>query len=39
MNGLRELDLTGTKVTPEGVADLKKALPACAIQPGPDARP
>jgi hypothetical protein len=28
---LRSLDLTGTRVTPEGAARLKKALPECQI--------
>jgi Leucine-rich repeat (LRR) protein len=32
---LRELDLTGTKVTAEGVAELRQALPTCAIKAGP----
>jgi hypothetical protein len=35
---LRRLNLNGAKVTPGGIAALRKALPACAIQSGPDAR-
>ena len=29
MKGLRTLDLTGTKASPDAVAELKKALPEC----------
>jgi hypothetical protein len=32
---LRELDLTGTKATAEGVAALRQALPTCAVKAGP----
>jgi hypothetical protein len=35
LTSLRELDLTGTKVTPEGAAALHKALPKCKILTGP----
>ena len=34
---LRELDLTGQKVTAEGVAKLKEALPHCNITWGDNA--
>jgi serine/threonine protein kinase/Leucine-rich repeat (LRR) protein len=32
---LRELDLTGTKVSEHGVAELQKSLPKCDIKAGP----
>ena len=35
---LRELDLTGTKVTPAEMAALKTALPQCQIKSGPGKR-
>ena len=31
LEGLKHLDISGTKVTKEGVAALKKALPKCEI--------
>jgi hypothetical protein len=31
LTGLQELDLTGIEVTPEGLADLRRALPKCQI--------
>jgi serine/threonine protein kinase len=34
LTGLRELDLTGTKVTAEGAAALKVALPGCTVKVG-----
>jgi hypothetical protein len=33
--GLRELDLTGTRVSAQGVAALRQALPKCDIKAGP----
>jgi hypothetical protein len=30
--GLRELDLSGTKVTDDGIADLQKVLPDCKVR-------
>jgi Leucine-rich repeat (LRR) protein len=35
LTGLRELDLTGTKVSAEGIAAAKKALPGCKITSDP----
>jgi len=32
---LKELDLTGTQVTADGVGRLQKALPKCKIYSGP----
>jgi hypothetical protein len=32
---LRELDLTGTRVSAQGVATLRQALPKCNIKAGP----
>ena len=35
LDNLRELDLTGMKVSAESVAALQKALPKCKITSGP----
>jgi hypothetical protein len=35
LGSLKELDLTGTQVTADGVAALHKALPKCKIVSGP----
>jgi hypothetical protein len=35
---LRKLDLTGTKVSEQGVATLRQALPKCEIKAGPAAK-
>jgi hypothetical protein len=34
MSSLKQLDLTGTQVTADGVANLQKALPKCRILTG-----
>jgi Leucine-rich repeat (LRR) protein len=37
LKGLEDLDLTGTKVTAEGAAALRKELPKCNVRTGPTA--